>query len=86
MGGFPERILPSLASDGVSVMLLALAAQFIQAGKAHEEQHSALHASQQRSKLLRPPWALQTRRTFSIPPIAVSLGTALSLCKELFPQ
>lgn len=66
--------------------LLAPAVHLIWAGEACEEQHSALHLSQQHCKLLRPPWPFQTMSTFSIALTAVSTGTAPSLCKELFPQ
>lgn len=84
MGGFPERILPPLASGGVSVSCFTPAVRLIWAGKACEEQHTALHLSA--ALLLGPPWPFQTMSTFSIALTAVSLGTALSLCKELFPQ
>lgn len=55
MGRFPERILYPLASDNISMMmLLVLAVWFTQTGEALEEQHRAMHTSQQPCKLLRP--------------------------------
>lgn len=76
-----------LASDGVSVMVLALAVQFIWAGKAHEEQHSVLHRVSSAANFPEPPGLFRASTPSPSPsPIALSPGTAPSLCKELFPQ
>lgn len=76
---FLEPFLPSLALYGVSVMLLPL--QFSSSGLAkHRRRSAALGTSQQRCKLLRPPWAFQSRHT------SPSLRHSLSLCMELFTQ